>query len=456
MALACLSAGGATASTTATRGAALSARQAKELRALIRAHSGGYRHGGYLIPPRAHGSIVNGAAAEQGAWDFMAFIAHLDAAQDVDVWCSGTLIAPNLVLTAGHCATDGETGQPLDPSGYRIVTGAVDKNDMINGQTSKVRQVVVQPAFDPKVYAGDAALLVLATPSTAQPVRIARNDESVPYTPGRDALIAGWGLPSQDGDASEVLQVAPTNVRGPDYCEQFWDEFQSAWDTCAAQWPELSTATCQGDSGGPLLTRDVNGDWVEIGVTSVGPVDCNTNSADYFTRTDVISSWAAEFAVAIGSTSGSTTTTSSSSSTSTTATTSSSITSTTSSTTTTTSTTTTKSPVPKPPVGIPLPVPTLTMANARSYAARMVRTRTHRRPRLGLSCRRLNQWSVHCAIRWKSSGSSYAVSGRFYHYLQGSRAYWWYDFTGTRRWKTCRVRHRRRSCTAYVQRFRWR
>jgi len=106
------------------------------------------------------------------------------------------------------------------------------------------------------------------------------------------------------------------------------------------------------------------------------------------------------------------------------------------------------------PARAPL-LPTLTMADARSYAATMVQARTHKRPRLTMSCSRKGPYVVNCSIRWRSGSSSYAVSGKFFHYLQGKRAYWWYDFTGTRRWSSCRTRHGRRVCTAYVQRFRW-
>ena len=95
------------------------------------------------------------------------------------------------------------------------------------------------------------------------------------------------------------------------------------------------------------------------------------------------------------------------------------------------------------------------MAEARSYAATMVYARTHKRPRLTSACTRVSQSMVHCSIRWRSGSSSYVLSGRFFHYLQGTRVYWWYDFTGERSWRTCLVKHARRVCTSYVQHFRW-
>jgi V8-like Glu-specific endopeptidase len=40
--------------------------------------------------------------------------------------CSGTVVAPNLILTAGHCAEGMKTGVVKDASGYRVTTGNVD------------------------------------------------------------------------------------------------------------------------------------------------------------------------------------------------------------------------------------------------------------------------------------------------------------------------------------------
>lgn len=433
----------------------------------VRASAHQVRLHGYLIRPRARISIVNGTDAVAGTWGFMARIVHFDAQQTVDFWCSGTLITPTVVLTAAHCATAPTTGDPLRPSQYLVVTGAVDTHDP-TAQWSHVDEVVVHPNYDPRVVvgqaaAGDAALLVLSTPSTAQPVRLARADEPDLYAPGADVTIAGWGLMA-GGDASSVLQVAPTNIQTSNYCARFWQAFDPAWDACAAQTKLLSTATCGGDSGGPLLTYDAAGNPVELGVLSVGPTDCATDQADYYTRSDVIGDWVtASVAAMTGPQSTSTSSSSSGTdtSTSTTSTTTTTTTTATSRTSTATSTTSTSMSsvalvTPKKPVEpVQRTLPTLTMGDVHVYAARLVQDRTHRRPRLAMTCHRVTRLSVNCAIRWQAAGASYAISGSFYHYLEGRHAHWWYDFGGTRRWTSCRVRHDRRICTSYIERFRW-
>ena len=92
-----------------------------------------------------------------------------------------------------------------------------------------------------------------------------------------------------------VLQWATTVVQSSTYCAQpFFSNFtfNPAVHLCAVDYPYDDTGTCSGDSGGPLLAADAAGRPVEIGVTSVGPANCNTVTADYFTAVLPLSSWA--------------------------------------------------------------------------------------------------------------------------------------------------------------------
>ncbi|MDA8585638.1 S1 family peptidase [Rhodobacteraceae bacterium] len=81
--------------------------------------------------------------------------------------CTGALIAPDVVLTAGHCLYDTRTGQQVDPTTVEFLAG------WRNGRASatrKVRSAVVHPDY---VYSGptgsdtvavDLAILKLASP----------------------------------------------------------------------------------------------------------------------------------------------------------------------------------------------------------------------------------------------------------------------------------------------------
>ena len=98
--------------------------------------------------------IVGGTSAPSG-WGFVAFVEN----SAVGFRCSGTVVAPELVLTAGHYAASELTSVPYSPSGYMIYTGNVDWQD---GTPSAVSQVIPYPGFTP-VTTPTAATSPMAT-----------------------------------------------------------------------------------------------------------------------------------------------------------------------------------------------------------------------------------------------------------------------------------------------------
>jgi trypsin len=243
--------------------------------------------------------IIGGYGAVQSDWGFMAFVAYFDSSGNVEFVCSGTVIAPNVVLTAGHCAVDEGTDVPLDPSGYVVVTDSVDWTNTAQRQLSPVSRVIVNPGYDPASDTYDAALLVLSTPTTAPTIPLASSADESLYDGGTGAVIAGWGETYDGGAPVEYLQWAPTVVQNPGYCSQFNPYFDSYAQLCAVNPPDFSTGTCNGDSGGPIAAYDTADQLVEIGLTTEGPVDCNTDTADYFAATLPLSTWAASWIQAV-------------------------------------------------------------------------------------------------------------------------------------------------------------
>src|ERR1700684_1271287 len=122
----------------------------------------------------AHQAIVGGSAAQEGSFPSLAYV--IDIQGKYVYQCTGTVVAPSLVLTAGHCAENMRTGVVNKPSGYRIVTGAVDPLTP-GASVSTVLGVIVFPGFTRKVDDGDAALLVLSTPVAAPPITLATSSD---------------------------------------------------------------------------------------------------------------------------------------------------------------------------------------------------------------------------------------------------------------------------------------
>jgi len=100
----------------------------------------------------------------QSDWPFKAFVLYFDAAGNPEYNCTGTVVALNVVLTAGHCTVDETTAALLDPAGFAVVTGSVDWTDQSARQVIPVSRILVNPAYNSVTDAHDAALLVLSTP----------------------------------------------------------------------------------------------------------------------------------------------------------------------------------------------------------------------------------------------------------------------------------------------------
>ena len=117
--------------------------------------------------------------------------------------CSGSVIAPNLVLTAAHCVLN-DAGQPLTPDYFQVRTGS--PSYFSGGVVSFVSAVRVYPYLSLSTLAGDAALLTLVTPTTAPPVRLATTADASLYAAAQPDTTMPTCSTMQDGWPS----AAPT------------------------------------------------------------------------------------------------------------------------------------------------------------------------------------------------------------------------------------------------------
>jgi secreted trypsin-like serine protease len=242
-----------------------------------------------LICSPAATAVVGGAPAQEGAFPSLAYL--VDVQGKYVYQCTGTVIAPSLVLTAGHCAQNMKTGVVNKASGYRVVTGTVDPG-MPGATVSRVLGVIIYPWLARKVDNGDAALLVLSTPTKAPAIALASASEIRRFSKGSPAVIAGWGITSfRQRLPTEALRFAETVVQGAKWCAGNAPPFYAKSELCTISPPTYATGACSGDSGGPLLAQRPTGEAVEIGIAVHVYGRCSTRRPSVFVNVGSISPW---------------------------------------------------------------------------------------------------------------------------------------------------------------------
>jgi Trypsin len=244
--------------------------------------------------PTATASVIGGHNATIAQYPSLAYIEG--SAATTGYACTGTVVAPRVVLTAGHCVEDIESSSITQPTEIAAATGISNLRHIPRAQISQVTQVLAYPGFDPTKLHGDAGLLILAAPVSAPPIALATSADAALYEPGGQLTIAGWGIDNRTtGHAPNQLQAATVPIEEASRCKQgtrrFYPFFEPSKQLCALDTPHFHVTACHGDSGGPAIATRADGTMVEVGVTSLGDGSCNPSSPAVFTRTDQIAGW---------------------------------------------------------------------------------------------------------------------------------------------------------------------
>ena len=198
-------------------------------------------------------------------------------------FCGGSLVTSRIVITAAHCVRDGGT---LNPEQVDIVAGRTTLSDTAEGAEIPVQDVDYRSTYSPSTSANDVGYLVLASPSTQPPIKIAGADETALWEPGRSVDISGWGSTSEIGDTVDTLRAATVEMISDSFCGSptvYGSQFKPASMVCAGE-IEGGVDTCYGDSGGPLEAPLAGGGYRLVGLTSWGDGCAQPNAPGVYTR----------------------------------------------------------------------------------------------------------------------------------------------------------------------------
>jgi V8-like Glu-specific endopeptidase len=198
---------------------------------------------------------------------------------DANSWqqCTGTLIAPNMVMTAGHCAFNGQ--QRLSAADVSF-SNTPDQSIGEGASGYLTGAIVPNPAYTGALGAGqDVSVVVLDAPVQGRAAMAIGNAPTV----GSSVTAVGYGRNQQGTEnvgsgVKRQVSIAVSAVTD--------HEITAGQD---------NLGTCHGDSGGPIIQNNT-----VVGIVSYGDTaDCH--GASHFTRTDDIADFLQEVADAAAS-----------------------------------------------------------------------------------------------------------------------------------------------------------
>jgi hypothetical protein len=187
------------------------------------------------------------------------------------VFCSGVVVGPAHVLTAGHC---------VDTADALVAAGAVASvrwGGDVAEEEAEVRgwlRAEVHPEVADPDHGHDLAVVTLDADAASAPAALAGGPPAV----GDALAFYGYGASSEGGDDAGVLRGTHLEVLEVD--DLVFRSFAAG------------TNVCSGDSGGPAVASAEDGWWV-VGVDTFVDPTCLGGTAGT-TRIDVHLEWLAD------------------------------------------------------------------------------------------------------------------------------------------------------------------
>ena len=208
-----------------------------------------------MFSPRIVGGTIAGADDNP----FQVALLWADEADDfIALFCGGTLINENFVVTAAHCSDFVTEDQVQVLTGTNRLDGTGDRRD--------VASITIHKKWNSETFDNDVAVWELSSSATDLPLASLATEDG---TDGAVLLTTGWGLLSEGGLRPTDLQRVEVPLVDRENCNDD-NSYRGAitGNMICAGLDEGGKDSCQGDSGGPLTRGNENS--ILTGITSWG------------------------------------------------------------------------------------------------------------------------------------------------------------------------------------------
>jgi len=264
--------------------------------------------------------IVGGCQVEPNTFPWQVYVKMTIPDSDYFNQCGGTILCPNLIMTAAHCVKECDEYSSCEhnscpPVSKSRLSVEVGKHRLMgnDGELYGVERVIPHPNYplnedhclDTHDY--DFTILELEgkIPLNTEKGSIA----AAVYLPDpsdggrrKNLVVSGWGhlkrLPGgKPVCRPEKLNAVELSQIEDETCQDEWgNTFKDDIMICVGSriYPDLPTkGTCQGDSGGPNVWLDKSNDKIKhIGVVSFGGVPCTEKEPSVHAKmTAILNNW---------------------------------------------------------------------------------------------------------------------------------------------------------------------